>query len=507
MKPFLTCLLVLSALVMLAGCGGSSAPPIPPPNPNPVGFTAANLNGNYVFRLKGSNYGTGSIFSAIGFFAADGAGNITSGQQDTNDSIAGASTVNITGGTYTVGVDGRGHVTFTYATAPTTGATFDFVLNSTSVPSAGGQMIGFTAGDIATGVLEQQQTYGSGSIDSTYVLLWSGYVPGGGGELLLTTRVGALTLSGNAHTATAIFDENLNGTFTSPAATVTVTTPPTLATHGRGTLQLVPGLNGAGSTSNVVFYAVGPNRLEFIVTDTSSRVVGWGDRQTTPVTPAGNFAFVIYGSTLPWASGFSFAEVGSFHLDQTVPATAITSGLEDVAEGGYSFPLIAFTGSVDPAFNPAIGRQLGEFQSAGRTVTFVLWYSDSQHAVMMTKDAGLLESGMVQQRQLAIPANATVTGNYALNLWGVSGCCLLAWDGQVHADGAGTFVGLEDYNYGGGLVTGVAASGSYSIDATTGRGTGTFGRTPVVLYPLDGNTVFVMTSEGSVVTGSLLLQH
>jgi hypothetical protein len=503
-KPFLTCLLVLSVLVTLAGCGNNT-PPVPPPLPNSV-YPSTTLTNSYVFRVKGST--ETSMFSTVGYFKANAAGAVTGGAFDNNDTVTGWSpNVTITGGSYTVGVDGRGQVSLTYG-APTTTMTFDFVLNSV-VPTVAGQITGFTSGQVATGVLEEQAASPITIPNTnTYVSQLRGYIPSGASGEIPLTHVGKLAMNTVAGTATATLDENLygssNATFT-PTIATTGTVSSYSATTGRGTLQLVlgsGGLSGTGSTYNFVFYAASSNRLELISTDASVRFVGGADLQAGSPSPVnGNYAFVMYGNTVP--SGWNVNEIGSFALT----GGTTLSGLEDYL---YGTPASALSGSVNAAVG---GRQTGQFTSGGRTVQFVLWYSDLQHAVMMTTNNDLLEAGTLQWRP-AIPSNTTLSGptsqHYALNLWGVSGCCLLALNGQVDASnpsGAGTFVGLEDYNFGGGLVTGVAASGSYSIDATTGRGTGSFGGTPVVIYPLDTNSSYVMTTDGSAITGSLLKQQ
>ncbi len=80
----------------------------------------ALLTGNYAFTFSGNN-STGGAVTTAGSFVADGNGNITSGEQDTNSVSATAptNTPNLTG-TYTLGTDGRGTITLSNAPgAPT----------------------------------------------------------------------------------------------------------------------------------------------------------------------------------------------------------------------------------------------------------------------------------------------------------------------------------------------------------------------------------------------------
>src|ERR1035438_10520129 len=92
MKAIWTSCLALLLASMVA-CGGSSSvlvtPATPPPPPNNAGYSTGTLvKGNYVYSLRGVD-SRGGAFVAVGVFAADGTGNITSGQQDVNDVVSG----------------------------------------------------------------------------------------------------------------------------------------------------------------------------------------------------------------------------------------------------------------------------------------------------------------------------------------------------------------------------------------------------------------------------------
>ena len=91
-------------------CGAPAAPRAPAAaNNNPA------LRGNYAFTFSGINAnGTVSAISAsVGTFTADGAGNLTSGELDTNGVGPGAAlTAQAFTGTYTIGADARGAMTW-----------------------------------------------------------------------------------------------------------------------------------------------------------------------------------------------------------------------------------------------------------------------------------------------------------------------------------------------------------------------------------------------------------
>src|SRR6266478_9494350 len=83
------------------------------------GVNNAELNGDYAFTFNGitGNGGVSSVFAALGRFTADGAGNLTNGELDTNGVGAGATAVARTfTGTYAIGADHRGVMTLDIGT-------------------------------------------------------------------------------------------------------------------------------------------------------------------------------------------------------------------------------------------------------------------------------------------------------------------------------------------------------------------------------------------------------
>ncbi len=90
----------------------------PPPN----NFIASNFSGNYAFQLAGTDL-NGKRATYAGVFQADGVGNFSNGNVDSND--AGTLGTNITGvsGSFLVAQDGRGNATFSIPGGPS----LDFV--------------------------------------------------------------------------------------------------------------------------------------------------------------------------------------------------------------------------------------------------------------------------------------------------------------------------------------------------------------------------------------------
>lgn len=490
-----SCLALL--LTTLVACGGSSSSPIAPPPPNNAGYSNASLSGSYVFSLHGIGP-SGEAFAAVGVFTADGNGNITSGQQDVNDSVYGLQQqAAISSGTYSVGTDGRGQATLNFAGGNS--AALSFVLVSASKA----RIIELSNAELSSGLFELQSTAPLAPPTGSYVLRMDGSSSSGGGAVI--SRVGLLTAAGGS--ATGALDENYNGTFTPTIAVPSTAFGSFSGTSGRGVLQFVTAQGGAnpnapGTVIDLVFYVVNSTRVEFLSVNTSEQLSGYADAQSGAFTTASVSSPYVYSISGYSATGF-INETGSFTLN----SGAVSTGLEDFIDTGTYSASVPFTGTyaADSINN---GHFTGSFSASGRTVNFALWFSSPQNAVLMAYNStsSLLESGLVAV-QPAVPTTSTVSGNYALHLGGLTNNAGLAlFDGQLLADGQGTFTGLEDFNQGGSVATGVSAVGNYSV--ASGRGTGTIGGIPVVLYPASSSTTYIMSTDGSrMLTGSLEAQH
>jgi hypothetical protein len=490
-----SCLALL--LTGLVACGGSSSSSPPPPPPNNAGYSNASLSGNYVFRLSGIDL-NGGAFVAVGVFTADGNGNITSGQEDANDFFSGPLQVGISSGTYSVGSDGRGQATLNFAnSAPS--ANFNFVLLST----AKARIVELSNFELSSGVLEQQSAAPLTTPTGSYVLRMDGTNNTQLEQPI--SRVGLFTATG-AGSASVVLDENYNGFFTPTIAVSAITVSNFSGTTGRGVLQFNTTTGGASSTGtfiDLVFYVVNSTRIEFLSVNPSEQLSGHADLQSGTFTTASvssPYVFSIGGFP---AIGF-ITESGSFTLN----SGAVNSGLEDFVNNGAYSASAAFSGTyaADSANN---GHFTGSYTGSGRTVNFVLWFSSAQSAMMMAYNStnSLLETGEVTM-QPAVPTAGTISGNYALHLGGYTagGVVPTVLEGQLLADGVGTFTGLEDFNQGFNVTIGASANGNYSV--VSGRGTGTIGGVPVVLYPAGSSTIYVMSTDGSrMLTGSLEAQH
>src|SRR5260370_41754416 len=160
-----------------AGCSGQCAPstgqgqgPTNPPVNNDAG-----LNGNYAFTFSGisGNGSVSSFFATVGRFTADGAGNLTNGELETNTAGSGAAAQSFTG-TYAIGADNRGVMTLNIGGGSSRLA-FAMLANGNA------QFIEFDAsggaGTIGSGTMEKTDTtaYSTARITSDYPVCPAGF--------------------------------------------------------------------------------------------------------------------------------------------------------------------------------------------------------------------------------------------------------------------------------------------------------------------------------------------
>ena len=278
----------------------------------------ALLTGNYAFTFSGNN-STGAAVTTAGSFVADGNGNITSGEQDTN-SIAGTpltNTPNLTG-TYTLGTDGRGTITLSNAPgAPTYAFSIDLA-------GLHGRLIEFdTSGTRGSGRIEKQSVSTcvvTGDASNTYA---GNFTFGGTGyaSAYTTTGAGPLSVAGTFY-ATAPISPATQGSIGSGEddaniATVSYSDP-------GGSLT---GLSNSGTDSTHCVFNLQPQ---------------WGDLKydVYPVTASEAFLVEVdpVSSNTPFISTLDMeVQVGYPFLAQNVIGGPMAGGLSGQVLSGSSF--------------------------------------------------------------------------------------------------------------------------------------------------------------------------
>ena len=232
------------------------------------------LVGQYAFSLRGYN-GVGFL-AVVGSFTADGTGNITAGEADTNG-VLGAQNGNLitSASSYSVGPDNRG-----CATLATPFGTFftRFALGAVSAGVATqGRIIEFdspgASAYIAAGqILQQSSSAFLSPLTGSYALRTAGWdTPSTSGRVAC---VGIVT-GANYKFSFLEQDCNDNGTVSNSTNTLTstntlVNTYTTADTNGRGTGILLVG----GNISDLTFYWVSSTQLFIINSDPSPTFSG-----------------------------------------------------------------------------------------------------------------------------------------------------------------------------------------------------------------------------------------
>src|SRR6266403_1065319 len=228
---------------------------------NPAVNNDAELNGNYAFAFSGitGNGSVSSVFAAVGRFTADGAGNLTNGELETNGVGTRAALVaqSFTG-TYSIGAGNRGVMTLNIS-----GSSAKFAFAMTASGSA--QLIEFDAsGAVGSGTMEKADTsaYSTSRIIGDYAFGAAGFDTANNRAAI----EGRFTSNGTGVLANAAGDADGYGTdyamnFT--AANYAVSD----AATGRGTMSLAFTFGGTPDTMNFVFYVVNSGKLFVMESD------------------------------------------------------------------------------------------------------------------------------------------------------------------------------------------------------------------------------------------------
>jgi hypothetical protein len=244
-----------------------------------TGTPNSALNGTYVFDFSGVDGSSG--LSQIGEFAADGAGNITSGLIDINDGgtpsqylIFGNKTSCTapppppppplpSPSTYSIASNGRGTLTLTTINAATCAAGPAFSLNFYVVSLGSAKFVGTNIVKQVGGYTSQQApnaTFNATALNGNYAFLLAGSAPGGP---IGTAGSFSPNGAGCLTSGTGVLDENVNGTVTPDLSfSALPSSDPscpsdagkyTVASSGRGTMTF----QTSSRTYNLVFY-LGP---------------------------------------------------------------------------------------------------------------------------------------------------------------------------------------------------------------------------------------------------------
>ena len=430
----------------------------------------AELNGNYAFtfsRSSGSG-GSSSVSAAVGRFTADGAGNLTNGELDTNGIGAVLSAQTFTG-TYAIGADHRGVMTLNIGGGAAKLA-FAMMANGSArfieFDAAGG------SGTIGSGTMEKVDTtaYSTAQITGDYAFGAAGLDNSNNRAAM----AGRFTSNGAGTLTNAAGDVNAYGsvkpmTFTAANYTVSDTA------MGRGTMQLAFTFGGTPNSLNFVFYIVNSGKLFVMVRDPVTTATpllnGVVVRQQIP---AGGFTnaslngnMVIYLTGLSMCgSGTGVPKAGAGLLTTDGSGTLSLTWDENYCRAPNSFT--GAPGTYGVASNGRTSMTIG-------TSAVVAYLVSLNQALLFSTDTSVL-FGLGEPQAVGSFTNGAVTGSYAGFTATPATFGVVPFSGEFTADGAsptGSMTGTEDIGAASGPNPGVMFNATYSVSSspTNGRGT------------------------------------
>jgi len=485
----------LSALAVLMGCSSTNKATPPPTG----GFSNTDLSGTYVFSTSGSD-ASGNFLTMVGTFTACGCtgGTISAGVVDMNDPAFTATVVQlaITGGSYAVGVDGRGKASLSATTPFGSSITLDFVLSS-------GQhalVTEFDGNGSGSGTLDLQSS--PAQTAGTYVFNLAGIsgvsVTTGAGIPLAT--VGSITLDASGN-ATGVQDLNNNSAYSA----LTIASPSVVTV---GTSPTAAALVTSGGTFNFDVYAIDSTHFKLIETDAAPILVGDVFSQGSASFPSGELAFTMAGVDL--AAGPGPLAVGG--MMNSNGSSTLSNGVEDFNDAGVSN--ITSTSTTPLAFTAGIslsgtGRYLVTFNigfengNNGNTTvpyTFAAYPSTGGTQLLEIDGLGITGGAAYPQTSTSFASGQ----GYGLNLTG-SNSTSEEDDIAEFTNTNNALKGLIDMNDAGGTQPPQNFTGTYAADSTNaGRALITSSAFNLTSYTLDGtNSIFIEYDNNQVGLGSI----
>jgi len=461
-----------------------------------TGVNNAELKGDYAFTFNGfsGNLATSSIFGAVGRFTADGAGNLTNGELDTNG-VGGRAAGQSFTGTYSIGADNRGVMNFNLSGSS---ARLAFAMTA----NGNAQFIKFDAsggsGTIGSGTMEKADTsaYSTARIAGDYAFGAAGFDP-------VNNRAaieGRFTSNGTGTLTSAAGDVNAYGTTYSMNFTATNYTVSDTAT-GRGAMQLAFTFGGTPDTLNFVFYVVNSGKLFVVESDTVSN--------TTPLLNG-----VVVQQQIP-AGGFSNASLNGNMVIYLTGLSTCTN-VPNVPKAGAGLLTANGSGAFSLTYDENYCRAPNGFTDAagtysvagnGRTsitlggFSLVAYLVNSNQIFLFVSDSNVL-FGFGESQAAGSFSNSALKGTYAGYATNPAAFGVTVFSGEFSADAAaptGNMTGTEDIGVPTGPVSGQAFKATYSVtpSPTNGRGTMT------VSSGTGGNAVIYMISPSKFVVLSL----
>jgi hypothetical protein len=442
-----------------------------------TGVNNAALKGDYAFTFNGMTTGDGTSstpFAAVGRFTADGAGNLTNGELDSNGlgvSLGGvekAVALAFTG-TYSIGADNRGVMNLNIPG----GGTLAFAMMANGnvkvveVDAGGGH------GTVGSGTMEKADTtaYSTAKIAGDYAFGVAGFDQSNNRSAI----AGRFTANGSGMLSNGAADVNQSGKFTTFPMFVASYMLTDTAT-GRGIINFPPLLGGAPQNLDFVFYVVNAGKLFSMETDIVSPltpVLNGMLLQQQP--PLGGFTSTsLNGNTVMYLTGRMICPGGTNVAPNVIAGLLSTNGVGianltyDQNCGGGSNSVTGLAGTYD-----VTGGGRAEFRLGG--AYFASYLVSSNQAFFIVPDSSVL-FGFGDAQAAGSFTNTAVVGKYAGSATTPAALGVSIFSGEFTADGAipiGNITGTEDIGAPSGPTLGASVNATYSISSspTNGRGT------------------------------------
>jgi large repetitive protein len=400
------------------------------------------LSGSYSFLFRGfdkTKSSTGSVAIA-GAIQADGNGTITAGEEDSNreGGVALGSTI---AGTYTVGSDGRGTITWTVTNGfgATRDETYDFVLLSDDSARFFETDILGTQG---SGILKRQSSssIGAGSFGGNYAFGFSGQDLAG----KPTAFAGTITADGSSSLSAGMADFNDAGAFDGGTGGLPLTLSGIFAVTGtfnRGTTNFIFQLPGQDQVTLLyVFYFVSPSDIFYVAIDT-----------TDATHPRLSGEMIFQPTTTVFdRSALSGAAVATGSGVDTTNASVFAGLLQSDGIGGTTFTFdqndagtISLQQSLSDASYSVLPNGRVAFTGLGTRMSAAYLTGTNQGFIIGTDAAATL--GQLEQQSGGPSFSAgSILDGYTLNAPVPVDNQVLSVLGQVVSDGASNITGIVD---------------------------------------------------------------
>src|SRR6266446_6266139 len=460
-----------------------------------TGANNAAMNGNYAFTFNGmsGNGNFASAFAAVGRFTADGAGNLTNGELDTNAVGGGGAAQGFTG-TYSIGADNRGVMTLNFSGSS---AKLAFAM----LANGNAQFIEFDAsggaGTIGSGTMEKADTtaYSTARITGDYAFGAAGFDNGNNRAAI----EGRFTSNGTGTLSNAAGDVNGYGTdypMTFTAANYTVSNTAT----GRGTMRLAFTFGGTPDTMNFVFYIVNSGKLfvmeSDVVTTATPLLNGVVVQQHTPTGGFTNAS--LNGNMVVTLTGHSAC--GSVSGVPKAVAGLLTTNGSGALSLTYDENFCSAPNSVTGAAGTYSVASNGRAAITIGGYNLVAYLVNTNQIFLFVSDVNVL-FGAGEPQATGSFTNGTLKGTYAGYATDPVSFKVVAFSGEFTADGAspsGNMTGGEDIGAPSGPVSGAPFKATYSVSPSPTNGRGTM----AVTSGTGGNAIIYMISASKFVAVS-----